>query len=96
TLEKRPGSQINCQRNLPPNYSFRRTSKPAGVLLNWHWLIKHPVEFSKNNHTRLTAPGHFNYFTRRFPFRQIRVATRISPKPKGLGTTNSAGRIAGR
>jgi hypothetical protein len=18
---------------------------------NWHWLIKHPVEFSKNNHT---------------------------------------------
>src|SRR5262245_14009145 len=23
--------------------------KPAGVLLNWHWLIKHPVEFSKNN-----------------------------------------------
>jgi hypothetical protein len=19
---------------------------------NWHWLYKHPVEFSKNNHTR--------------------------------------------
>jgi hypothetical protein len=22
---------------------------------NWHWLIKHPVEFSKNNHTPKTS-----------------------------------------
>ena len=26
-------------------------NKQARVKINWHWLIKHPVEFSKNNHT---------------------------------------------
>ncbi|MFI7599058.1 hypothetical protein, partial [Actinoplanes sp. NPDC049681] len=25
--------------------------KPGQGKSNWHWLIKHPVEFSKNNHT---------------------------------------------
>ncbi|MEU8821929.1 hypothetical protein, partial [Actinoplanes sp. NPDC048796] len=50
-----------------------RKEKPAGVLLNWHWLIKHPVEFSKNNRVPVNRPGAlaWNYFTRRFPFRQI-------------------------
>ncbi|MEV4407092.1 hypothetical protein AB0J66_33390, partial [Actinoplanes sp. NPDC049598] len=33
------------------------TRQPAGVLLNWHWLIKHPVEFSKNNRYPVNHPG---------------------------------------
>ncbi|WP_232324031.1 hypothetical protein, partial [Catenuloplanes japonicus] len=29
-----------------------KTAKPGrGINHNWHWLFKHPVEFSKNNHT---------------------------------------------
>ncbi|MFD1086307.1 hypothetical protein, partial [Micromonospora andamanensis] len=30
-----------------------QTHSPAspGIKQTWHWLIKHPVEFSKNNHT---------------------------------------------
>jgi hypothetical protein len=28
-----------------------KASKKAQGKTNWHWLIKHPVEFSKNNHT---------------------------------------------
>ena len=32
-----------CQRN--------QTRKQTFPQITWHWLIKHPVEFSKNNHT---------------------------------------------
>ncbi|MEV7629460.1 hypothetical protein, partial [Actinoplanes sp. NPDC089786] len=35
-----------CQRN--------REAK-QNLAINWHWLIKHPVEFSKNNHTPRTG-----------------------------------------
>ncbi|MFB9450465.1 hypothetical protein, partial [Dactylosporangium vinaceum] len=40
----------------------------------WHWLNKHPVEFSNNQHTplslaiaRLPHPGQLLYFTRSLP-----------------------------
>ncbi|WP_460791920.1 hypothetical protein, partial [Micromonospora sonneratiae] len=29
----------------------------AGVSKTWHWLIKHPVEFSKNKHTPSNKPA---------------------------------------
>ncbi|MEV4138106.1 hypothetical protein AB0J72_38770, partial [Dactylosporangium sp. NPDC049742] len=39
--------------------------------INWHWLNKHPVEFSNNQHTPLKLaqlslphPGQLLYFTR--------------------------------
>lgn len=55
----------NCQRK---NYS-------------WHWHIKHPVEFSKNNHTPkrhtvLGVPfaGHLFNFTWAISHRQIRLS----------------------
>jgi hypothetical protein len=41
---------------LPKESKPTRPTKKAdpaspGINHNWHWLIKHPVEFSKNNHT---------------------------------------------
>ncbi|WP_236050107.1 hypothetical protein, partial [Paractinoplanes ovalisporus] len=77
----------NCGKNVPAVKQLPKESptepepseegnKPAGVLLNWHWLIKHLVEFSKNNHTRLTAPGHSLNFTWAFPSRQTRLISR--------------------
>ncbi|HEY0698027.1 MAG TPA: hypothetical protein VGD43_09480, partial [Micromonospora sp.] len=43
-----PGNN-SCQRNPKPTRP--NMAKPARGQTNWHWLIKHPVEFSKNNHT---------------------------------------------
>ncbi|MCA2217635.1 hypothetical protein, partial [Jidongwangia harbinensis] len=39
---------IPATNNLLPKTT--RTKKGTSHT-NWHWLIKHPVEFSKNNHT---------------------------------------------
>jgi hypothetical protein len=55
--------------------------KPTGGKTNWHWLYKHPVEFSKNNHTRSITPEHSLNFTRSFPLRQFRE---ISVKSTGV------------
>src|SRR5688572_21773761 len=35
----------NAAKGIPPDI------KPGRGKSTWHWLIKHPVEFSKNNHT---------------------------------------------
>jgi hypothetical protein len=40
TLQQKP------QKNLPGNPNNKSPRKQT----TWHWLIKHPVEFSKNNH----------------------------------------------
>ena len=81
SLEKRSWQQKCCQRNLPP------TSKGwPGYCHNWHWLFKHPVEFSKNNRTpsnrsasAARPPGHSLYFTRRFRFVKSRFRNLNSP-----------------
>ncbi|WP_460793289.1 hypothetical protein, partial [Micromonospora sonneratiae] len=52
-MEKRPGNIV--AKGIQPNQS-RRTSL-AGVSKTWHWLIKHPVEFSKNKHTPSNKPA---------------------------------------
>src|SRR4051812_9894345 len=68
TLQQKP-----CQRH-PSNKQHCQKKQ------TWHWLIKHPVEFSKNNHTpfkdrsRGARPGHFIKLTRRLPHRQIEVS----------------------
>jgi hypothetical protein len=56
----------------------RTNPKVSTSHTNWHWLIKHPVEFSKNNHTPKTRPplgdpisGHSFNFTRAISYRQI-------------------------
>ncbi|MEU1841886.1 hypothetical protein, partial [Micromonospora chersina] len=33
-----------------------RQAASPGYKSIWHWLIKHPVEFSKNNHTPSGTP----------------------------------------
>ncbi|WP_344302303.1 hypothetical protein, partial [Paractinoplanes deccanensis] len=67
-----------------------KESRPEGPGVNhsWHWLIKHPVEFSKNNRTRSVTPGHSSNFTRPIPFRQI------GRHRNGVGTTNHRDPIA--
>ena len=64
-----PGNkQKCCQRN--PHQTDQRLTSP-GYKHNWHWLIKHPVEFSKNNHTPTTNPTpqdpHPGHFVRMHP-----------------------------
>src|SRR4051794_14076827 len=36
-----------------PNQPLKRSAERSN---HWHWLIKHPVEFSKNNHTPKPDP----------------------------------------
>src|SRR3954469_7363479 len=43
-LEKHPSNKKLPKESKP--------KKPAREKTNWHWLYKHPVEFSKNNRTR--------------------------------------------
>ncbi|HEX7746029.1 MAG TPA: hypothetical protein VF462_12295, partial [Micromonosporaceae bacterium] len=43
------------QKNLPNNTPTSQDPKsPNQPGQTWHWHIKHPVEFSKNNHTPTT------------------------------------------
>jgi hypothetical protein len=35
--------------------SHQKDSQPGHQKILWHWLYKHPVEFSKNNHTPTTT-----------------------------------------
>jgi hypothetical protein len=42
---------------LPKKTNPPRQKDKAGQQNNWHWLIKHPVEFSKNNHTPELNPA---------------------------------------
>jgi hypothetical protein len=46
TLQQKPVETASQQQTI---------MLPKQKHLNWHWLIKHPVEFSKNNHTPETA-----------------------------------------
>src|SRR4030095_4253499 len=51
------GSQKPRQQTsmLPKNQPDKNLTRQKH---SWHWLIKHPVEFSKNNHTpRSTSPS---------------------------------------
>src|SRR4051812_18583841 len=47
-VEKQSQQQKSCQRNPKPQRVREKTT--------WHWLIKHPVEFSKNTHTPNPGP----------------------------------------
>jgi hypothetical protein len=41
----------NKPRQNTKNGAAKKQSPKTGTKQTWHWLIKHPVEFSKNNHT---------------------------------------------
>jgi hypothetical protein len=45
-----PTTNILLPKENPQNHATTKAAHPEGQT-NWHWLIKHPVEFSKNNHT---------------------------------------------
>ncbi|MEU4161515.1 hypothetical protein, partial [Actinoplanes sp. NPDC026670] len=42
---------IPATKMLPKESPTYRLNDKPGYCHNWHWLIKHPVEFSKNNRT---------------------------------------------
>ncbi|MEV6709683.1 hypothetical protein, partial [Micromonospora wenchangensis] len=52
-------SHPDNKQMLPKESETEQTKQacPARGINNWHWLYKHPVEFSKNNHTP-TKPPH--------------------------------------
>jgi hypothetical protein len=52
TVEKRPGNKHVVTKGIPPTISKKTAGRVNKIL--WHWLYKHPVEFSKNNHTPST------------------------------------------
>jgi hypothetical protein len=45
-----PDNKHTVAKRKPPKAHNHKSCTPEGQT-NWHWLIKHPVEFSKNNHT---------------------------------------------
>src|SRR5690242_12359938 len=57
SVRPEPGSNSPTKilKSIPATKSCQRNPsriKPAREKTNWHWLYKHPVEFSKNNRTR--------------------------------------------
>jgi hypothetical protein len=71
SVRPEPGSNSptkTCRKIIPATKKLAAKGKPRPTIkrrpakdqTNWHWLIKHPVEFSKNNHTPKT-----NRLTRR-------------------------------
>ncbi|WP_344254549.1 hypothetical protein, partial [Actinoplanes campanulatus] len=53
--------QQNLLNNRPGNIKVAKgilnlSKDRPGYCHNWHWLIKHPVEFSKNNRTSKSEP----------------------------------------
>ncbi|MFJ8690315.1 hypothetical protein, partial [Micromonospora wenchangensis] len=71
--------QSRQQTNVAKGIRTKQTKKacPARGKNNWHWLYKHPVEFSKNNHTPTRPPQ------QRQPDRGISFAAPYAP---ALGT----------
>jgi hypothetical protein len=62
------------------------TKRGSGVKHSWHWLIKHPVEFSKNNHTRGTLHGSQTVVSLGVaPGRPLRISPLARPSPWRLG-----------
>ncbi|MEU5566553.1 hypothetical protein, partial [Micromonospora musae] len=55
--------QKSLWKKCPGNIVLPKESQPedpeestsTGYKSIWHWLIKHPVEFSKNNHTPIRS-----------------------------------------
>ena len=101
SVRPEPGSNSptkTCCESIPATKKLpkesHQTNKPSGrgINHNWHWLIKHPVEFSKNNRTpsnRSAFRGPFSgalaLLYPPFPIRQIRVSQPNSTtrKPRG-------------
>jgi hypothetical protein len=50
SVENCPDNKKLVAKGKPPRIS-RQKPTTLKAITNWHWLIKHPVEFSKNNHT---------------------------------------------
>ncbi|HEX5198543.1 MAG TPA: amidohydrolase [Actinoplanes sp.] len=57
----------------------------AGGKSNWHWLYKHPVEFSKNNHTRSKTTLGASVPTRETLHGEIRAHSSGSPRTAAAG-----------
>ncbi|MGW0506939.1 hypothetical protein, partial [Micromonospora sp. NPDC003241] len=51
--KSKPQQQTNVAKGIPTNPKVG-TGHHKTI---WHWLIKHPVEFSKNNHTPHCGPA---------------------------------------
>ncbi|MFG2104343.1 hypothetical protein ACGFJ5_27510, partial [Micromonospora echinaurantiaca] len=74
--------------NHPSNKMLPKESQPEdpeestspGYKSNWHWLIKHPVEFSKNNHT----PSGFPIFGTPSGATSLTYPGRSAPSTSGL------------
>ena len=47
--------QTCCHQRNPRHDTIPKDGPCHGVIINWHWLNKHPVEFSNNQHTPLRA-----------------------------------------
>jgi hypothetical protein len=65
-LSKNCPDNKSVAKGIPTNSTPEEELPVRGINHNWHWLFKHPVEFSKNNHTppgnppkRTPDPGHF-------------------------------------
>ena len=57
TLQQKIGKSTPTTKKLPKeSQPVRQNLTSPGYKSNWHWLIKHPVEFSKNNHTPSENP----------------------------------------
>jgi hypothetical protein len=55
-VENMSRQQTNVAKGIQTNQNRKSDSSRPGYKSIWHWLIKHPVEFSKNKHTPRTIP----------------------------------------
>ena len=80
-----------CQRTTNTNPHQTRESQCHGNQTNkWHWLNKHPVEFSKNKHTpRPTPPKRSHRIGATSPNYSVGFAV-SSPRTSGLSRTARA------
>ncbi|MDZ5445811.1 hypothetical protein U2F26_24285, partial [Micromonospora sp. 4G57] len=61
TLQQKPVETVipatkSVAKGIPTNNPPKGELPGPGYKSIWHWLIKHPVEFSKNNHTPSRSP----------------------------------------
>src|SRR3954451_16265379 len=56
TLQQKPLDNLTRQqKNLSPKHTQTRQKRIQTQKIPWHWLNKHPVEFSNNHHTPRTT-----------------------------------------
>jgi hypothetical protein len=53
-VENSSRQQTSVAKGTQTSITHKKANRPRHKTI-WHWLIKHPVEFSKNNHTPKTC-----------------------------------------